>query len=118
RRRARLRAHGGGGDRLERLHVREDAVEFLDVACEPLLRQGEPRELRDVPHVVRCHRHQSIPRSRPAKAITSRFRPTPSSSKSTVTFASFPLPLTSAIVPDPNVRCVTRSPRTNLGASC
>ena len=45
---------------------------------------------------------QSNPRESPAKAITRRFFPIDSSSKSTVTFASFPLPVTSEMVPEPN----------------
>ena len=97
---------------LQRLHVHEDPVQLLDVTREILLGETEACELRDVAHVIRCHGHQSIPRSSPAKAITSRLRPIPSSSKSTVTFASLPAPLTSAMVPEPKVRCVTRAPTT------
>src|SRR5690349_20629899 len=50
--------------------------------------------------------------------MTSFLRPTASSSKSTVTLASFPLPVTSKIVPEPSFALLTRSPFTKFGGSC
>ena len=70
-------------------------VQLGDKRGQPFRAHADARQCSDMQNVLAGNGHYSFPRSSPANATTSRFRPIASSSKSTVTLVSFPTPVNS-----------------------
>src|SRR6476469_11243865 len=96
----------------------EDGVQLARQLLRLGGREAEARERGNVVDVVDRDGHYSMSRSRLACATTRVLRPIVSSSKSIFALRSRPLPASSAITPEPNLRCRTRAPTAITAASC